>query len=88
MHDYVKEIVRSFEEISNKNFKINTEQNTNSFDVRKSIEMVYGFRNFFGNANKYAQNNIFITIKSNSENSEITIELGIFLCPITGNDFW
>ena len=74
MHDYVKEIVTSFQEISDKNFDIDIEQNANSFNVTKSIEMVYGIRNFIGNANKFAKNNIYIAIKSDSEVSEITIE--------------
>ena len=74
MHDYVKEIVTSFQEISDKNFDIDIEQNANSFNVTKSIEIVYGIRNFIGNANKFAENNIYIAIKSDSEVSEITIE--------------
>ena len=74
LHDYLKEIVNSFKEISDKNFIINFEQDTNSFDIKKSIEIIYGIRNFIGNANKYAKNNIYITIKSDSEISEIIIE--------------
>ena len=54
LYDYVKEIVTSFEEISDKNFNIDFEQNANSFDIRKSIEIVYGIRNFLGNANKFS----------------------------------
>ena len=74
LHDYVKEIVNSFKEISNKKFDIDIEQNSNSFEIRKSIEIVYGLRNFIGNANKFAKNNVFIAIKSDSEKSEIAIE--------------
>ena len=74
LYDYVKEIVSSFEEISEKSFYIDIEQNTNSFDIKKSVEIVYGIRNFLGNANKFAKSNIFIAIKSNSETSELTIE--------------
>ena len=74
LHDYIKEIVISFKEISDKNFIINFEQDTNSFNIKKSIEIIYGIRNFIGNANKYAENNIYISIKSDSEISEITIE--------------
>ncbi len=73
--DYVKEIVNSFEEISDKSFFIDIEQNTNSFDIKKSVEIVYGIRNFLGNANKFAKSNIFIAIKSNSETSELSIVL-------------
>jgi len=74
LYDYLKRIINSFKEISDKNFIINSEQNTNSFVIRKSIEIVYGIRNFVGNANKYAINNIYITIKSDSKFSEIIIE--------------
>ena len=74
LYDYVREIVNSFEEISDKNFNIDIEQNSNSFDIRKSIEIVYGIRNFIGNANKFAKKNIFVSIISDSEISYITIE--------------
>ena len=72
--DYVKEIVVSFEEISDKQFIVDFEQDTNSFELNKSIEIVYGLRNFIGNANKFSKKKIFITIKSDSETSELTIE--------------
>ncbi len=74
LHNYVKEIVNSFKEISDKNFIINTEQNYNSFEISKLIEVVYGIRNFIGNANKFAKKNIYVSIMSNSENSSISIE--------------
>ena len=74
LHNYVKEIVNSFEEISDKNFIINTEQNYNSFEISKLIEVVYGIRNFIGNANKFAKKNIYISITSDSENSSISVE--------------
>ena len=74
LYDYVKEIVNSFKEISDKNFIINIEQDYNSFEISKSIEIVYGIRNFIGNANKFSQKNIFISITSDSENSTISIE--------------
>ena len=74
LYDYVNEIVSSFREISSKRFNIDNEQNANPFNIRKSIEIVYGIRNFIGNANKFAKNNIYIAIKSDSETSEITIE--------------
>ena len=72
--EYVDEIVKSYEKISNKKFIINLEQNSNSFQIRKSVEIVYGIRNFVGNANKFAKKRIYINLKSDSENSEITIE--------------
>ncbi len=74
LYGYVREIVNSFQEISDKSFNINIEQNSNSFDIRKSIEIVYGIRNFSGNANKFARHNMYISIISDSEISYITIE--------------
>ncbi len=74
LKEYIIEIVKSFEEISKKEFIINDNQDFNSFQIYKSIELVYGIRNFIGNANKFALKKIFITIKSNSETSEIIIE--------------
>ncbi len=72
--DYVNEIIKSFEEISNKIFVVNLEQDSNPFQITKSIELIYGIRNFIGNANKFANKKIFVTIKSDSEISEIIIE--------------
>ena len=74
LNSYLKEIINSFKEISDKSFTLNIEQDTNSFDIKKSIEIIYGIRNFVGNANKYAKKNIYITIRSDSETSEIIIE--------------
>jgi len=72
--DYLDEIITSFENISDKNFVFNFDQNSNHQKIIKSIEIIYGLRNFIGNANKFAKKNIFITLKSDSEYTEITIE--------------
>ena len=72
--DYIKEIVKSFEEISIKKFIVNLDQNSNPINLSKSIEIVYGLRNFIGNANKFANDKIFISIKSDNNFIEIIIE--------------
>ena len=74
MRDYLKEIISSFKETSNKRFIFNFDQDSNSKKISKSIEVVYGLRNFIGNANKYCANKIFITLKSDNEFTEIVIE--------------
>ena len=74
LYDYINEIVNSFKEISNKKFNVDKEQDSNSFEILKSVEIVYGLRNFIGNANKFANENIYISIRSDSQNTEITIE--------------
>ena len=72
--DYLIEIISSFKDISNKNFVFNYDQFSNSKKIKKSIEIVYGLRNFIGNANKFSKKNIFINLKSDSEITQITIE--------------
>ena len=74
MRDYLKEIVSSFKETSEKEFILNFDQDSNSKKITKSIEIVYGLRNFIGNANKFAFKKIFITLKSNNEVTEVIIE--------------
>ena len=74
VRDYLNEIILSFKEISSKNFVFNYEQDSNSFEITKSIEIVYGLRNFIGNANKYSKDSIIINLRSDSEMTEISIE--------------
>tara|TARA_A100001011_G_scaffold390871_1_gene475159 strand:- start:279 stop:1559 length:1281 start_codon:yes stop_codon:yes gene_type:complete len=74
MEDYLKEIILSFKEISKKNFIFNSDQFSNKKKITKSIEIVYGLRNFIGNANKFSKNKIYINLKSDSEITEIIIE--------------
>jgi len=72
--NYIEEIVRSYEEISDKKFLINIDNFKNPINFTKSSEIVYGLRNFIGNSNKFTNENIFINLKSDSEITEITIE--------------
>jgi len=72
--DYLNEIVKSFKEISKKEFILNFDQNLNPLKVTKSIEIVYGLRNFIGNANKFSKSKVFINLKSNNDITEIIIE--------------
>ena len=74
MEEYVDEIVKSFEEVSKKEFIVNCDQNFKSLNVIKSIEIVYGLRNFIGNANKFAKKKVFISIISDSNFTEVIIE--------------
>ena len=74
IRDYLKEIILSFKETSNKKFIFNFDQDSNSKKITKSIEIIYGLRNFIGNANKYSLSKIFITLKSDNQFTEIIIE--------------
>ena len=73
LNDYVNEIVRSYQEISNKEFVINLEDYNNPINTNKSIEIIYGLRNFIGNANKFSKKKIEIFLSSNKKITNITI---------------
>ncbi|MDB9825786.1 ActS/PrrB/RegB family redox-sensitive histidine kinase [Candidatus Pelagibacter sp.] len=74
INDYIAEIVKSFQKISEKNFFIKSDEDNNPLKIAKSIEIVYGLRNFIGNANKFSKSGVFINLKSNNNFSEIIIE--------------
>ena len=72
--DYVSEIIKSFKETSKKEFIFNFDQYSNPFNITKSIDIVYGLRNFIGNANKFSKSKVFINVKSDNNITEIIIE--------------
>ena len=72
--DYINEIVKSFRITNKKEFILNFDQYSNSLKITKSIEIVYGLRNFIGNANKFSKSKVFINVKSDSDITEIIIE--------------
>jgi two-component system sensor histidine kinase RegB len=73
IRDYLRDIISSFKETSNKEFILNLNQDLNPKKITKSIEIVYGLRNFIGNANKFSLNKIFINLKSNANFTQIII---------------
>ena len=74
MRDYLNEIILSFKETSKKHFIFNFNHDSNPKKITKSVEIIYGLRNFIGNSNKFSKDKVYITLKSNSEFTEITIE--------------
>ncbi len=73
LKDYIDEIVRSYREISKKEFIINIEDFKNPIKINKSIEIMYGLRNFIGNANKFSKKKILIFIKNDTQTTNIII---------------
>ena len=73
LSDYLNEIVRSFREISTKKFYVNTENFTNKINISKSSEIIYGLRNFVGNANKFSKKKIDILIETEKNNTIVKI---------------
>mgnify|MGYP001365525282 FL=1 len=72
--DLLEEIIKSFKESTEKVIKLNTDKDINKTDIKKNPELVYGLRNFIGNAVKFANQNILVSIISDNINLYILIE--------------
>ena len=73
IEDLLNEIIDSFKETSSKKLTLNVDENQKKFDFQRSPELIYGLRNFIGNAVKFAKSTVEIKIKSNSKNLEVLI---------------
>ena len=73
MYDYVFEIVKSYEEISKKKFIIDFNQFESTIKTNKSTEIIYGLRNFIGNANKFSNSKVEIILISNKKETQLII---------------
>ena len=73
IEDLLNEIIESFEETSSKKLILNLDEDKKKFDFQRSPELIYGLRNFIGNAVKFAKSTVEIKIKSNSKNLEVLI---------------
>tara|TARA_B100001250_G_C19771228_1_gene777259 strand:- start:317 stop:1606 length:1290 start_codon:yes stop_codon:yes gene_type:complete len=71
--DLLTEINRSFMETSNKPIKLNLENDKNKINIKRSAEMIFGLRNFIGNAIKFSKKEVEIKLYSN--NNFIIIEI-------------
>ncbi len=70
----LEEIIKSFKESSEKNIGLNIDKDVNKIDIKKNPEIVYGLRNFIGNAVKFSHQNILISIISDNINLFVIIE--------------
>tara|TARA_B100000579_G_scaffold230803_1_gene189132 strand:- start:1591 stop:2877 length:1287 start_codon:yes stop_codon:yes gene_type:complete len=73
INDYIVEIVRTYREISMKEFTIDLEKFKNPISSNKSKEIMYGLRNFIGNANKFSKKKVEIFLISDKENTTVII---------------
>tara|TARA_B100001741_G_scaffold40290_1_gene28644 strand:- start:24 stop:1310 length:1287 start_codon:yes stop_codon:yes gene_type:complete len=71
--DYTNEIVRSYQEISKKEFIVNLDRYKISINTNKSLEIMYGLRNFIGNANKFSKKKIEISLISDKKSTTLII---------------
>ena len=73
VEDLLEEIIISFEETSDKRITLLEEEDKNKINIRRSPEIVYGLRNFIGNAIKFADKEVVIKLISNYETLVLVI---------------
>ncbi len=69
----MNEISDSFTEISDKRININLNEYKNDISIKRSPEITYGIRNFFGNAVKYSKSEININLITDKKKIKIII---------------
>jgi len=72
--DLIEEIINSFKETSSKEIELNVENDKNKIDIRRTPEIIYGLRNFIGNAVKFSKSRVKIILKSDERVIEIQIK--------------
>ncbi|MDC1212253.1 ActS/PrrB/RegB family redox-sensitive histidine kinase [Pelagibacteraceae bacterium] len=73
LEDLLEEITNSFKETSSKKIELYVENDQNKIDIQRSPEIIYGLRNFIGNAVKFSKSKVKIDLKSNEKIIEIKI---------------
>ena len=64
VEDLLEEIIISFEENTDKKITLCENEDKNKINIKRSPEIVYGLRNFIGNAVKFADKEVQITLSS------------------------
>ena len=62
--DLIEEIINSFRETSSKEINLICEEDKNRINIQRTPEIIYGFRNFIGNAVKFSKSKVSIEVKS------------------------
>jgi two-component system sensor histidine kinase RegB len=71
--DLLEEIIASFKETSSKNIDLIVSDDLNKIDFQRTPEIIYGLRNFIGNAVKFSKSKVNINLKSDQNLIEIKI---------------
>ncbi len=72
--EYLNQIIRTYKEISKKKFIFDTKNFKYRLKISKSTEIIYGLRNFIGNANKFSKNEIKIILISDKKFTEVIVK--------------
>ena len=73
IEELLNEILRSFIEISDKKLKLFSEKNELNPQIERTLEITYGLRNFIGNAVKYSNSLVDVSIESNNKITEVKV---------------
>jgi two-component system sensor histidine kinase RegB len=73
IEDLLEEIINSFRETSSKQIELFTDEDQNKINIQRTPEIIYGLRNFIGNAIKFSKSKVQINLKSNDKIIEIKI---------------
>jgi len=73
IEELLHEIVRSFAEISEKKLSLSVEKNKLNPQIERTLEITYGLRNFIGNAVKYSNSLVDISLESNNKITEVKV---------------
>tara|TARA_Y200000002_G_scaffold377783_1_gene383996 strand:- start:266 stop:1552 length:1287 start_codon:yes stop_codon:yes gene_type:complete len=73
LEDLLEEIISSFKETSSKEINLFTEKDQNKIAIQRTPEIIYGLRNFIGNAVKFSKSEVKINLLSNQKIIEIKI---------------
>ena len=71
--DLLAEIIDSFQETSSKKINLLTNNDENKIAIQRTPEIIYGLRNFIGNAVKFSKSEVQIELYSNAKKIEIKI---------------
>ena len=66
-------MIQSIKETSNVKIDLTSNEDTNKINVKRAPELVYGLRNFIGNAVKFSKSKVKIILRSDEKIIEIKI---------------
>ena len=73
LENLLSEILESFKETTSKRLSLNTREDKNKLHFKRTPELVYGLRNFIGNAIKFSKSKVEIIIDSNIKTIKVII---------------
>ena len=74
LEDLLEDIIKSFKESTDKIILLDTDKDINKINIKRTPELVYGLRNFIGNAVKFSDQKVIIFIVSDNINIFINID--------------